>query len=211
MLTLAARIHSKMVCGFLPEIQSLLNERLVGLREHVICGPLGDELPDFLSCCVNLNKLCLNVESFEDLSDSDTEAPGTELEYGVLIIISLSPDSPSTNGTSPFHVRVFLSMLRHFAAQPESVAADVIDLPRRIMSCTGAAFCKAYLLWEKKGSQQPSQTKEGSPSPSTILPSKSDLTLAGPSSPPRSTKKPKSFNPPNSRVAILPSHCCVDW
>lgn len=67
MLSLAANIRDTQVRGLLPEIQSLLSEKLVGLRELVICGLLGDELPDFLSCCVNLKKLCLEVESFADL------------------------------------------------------------------------------------------------------------------------------------------------
>ncbi|KAL4934820.1 hypothetical protein BDV06DRAFT_208212, partial [Aspergillus oleicola] len=67
MLSLAAGIHDTMVRGLLPEIQSLLSTKLVGLRELVICGLLGDELPHFLSCCVNLKKLCLSVESFADL------------------------------------------------------------------------------------------------------------------------------------------------
>ncbi|KAL4923033.1 uncharacterized protein BDV17DRAFT_278221 [Aspergillus undulatus] len=66
-LSLAANFRDTMVRCLLPEIQSLLSKKLVGLRELVICGHLGDELPDFLSCCVNLKKLCLNVESFADL------------------------------------------------------------------------------------------------------------------------------------------------
>ncbi|KAL4755794.1 uncharacterized protein BDW70DRAFT_145924 [Aspergillus foveolatus] len=78
------------------------------------------------------------------------------------------------------------------------------------MSRAGAAFCKAYLSWEGEAASS-HRSRKVAPSPSTRLLTKATSSWLVHHRLPAPPKKPKSFNPPNSRVAILPSHCCVDW
>ncbi|KAF9882567.1 hypothetical protein FE257_006861 [Aspergillus nanangensis] len=66
-LSLATTIHDTRLALHLPDIQEFLHKKLEGLRELVISGSIGDELPNFLSKCTSLNTLYLRVDSFEDL------------------------------------------------------------------------------------------------------------------------------------------------